>query len=196
MQPVLARIPFVIALVLAAGRPVSANPDVWVTTSYLFRMTENALTGLAVDWHFDPFASSFLFEHVDTDGDGIATASETEVLKTGILAELASRNWYLHLLADDTPLAFTLVDVEPVVEPERLAVTFDFAFDDAVDYRTTDVVASLHDREVFFDFSFAESDFLKVEGALDPSCAFVAGPGRGPTAGHFSTITLRCGDPP
>lgn len=183
-------------LTLAAGSPALANPDVWVTTSYLYRLKEGSVTGLAMDWEFDPVASSFLFDQVDTDMDGVVTAMEAQVMKTGVLGMLAEKNWHLHVMADGVPMPFSLESFEPVFEPDHLMLKFNVVFDEPVDYRSMEMITSLHDDETFFDFSFAPDDFLKVEGPFDPLCGFVVGPGQDLLDGHASTIALRCGEQP
>ncbi len=178
--------------VLVVSSPVLANPDVWVTTTWHFRMAEQSASGLTLEWTFDPFASSYLFNAFDADGDGTVTNEEARAKENALLAPLAGQDWYLTIQGGGEPVSWHVRHVEPVFEREHFGLRLTISLDDL----QAPFAASLHDDILFFDFSFAGNDFLTVEGSLDPACRFVAGPGAGAFEGHVSTITLRCGDPP
>ena len=173
-----------------------ANPDVWISTSYLYRTDGERVTGLDIDWEFDAFASSYLLDEVDRDGDGLVSDVEALELESDIFGPFAEFDWFLHATAGGEPAPFSVAWLDSRFDSDRLVVRLGVLFDEPVPYLASEIVTSLHDDEVFFDFSPAANDFLAVEGPLDPSCRFVVGPGEGLLAGHHSTIALRCGDPP
>lgn len=178
-------------LALVASPPVLANPDVWVTTNWHVRMADHSVAGLTLDWTFDPFASSFLFTTFDTDGDGTVTSQEAQAKEEELFAPIAEEDWYLAILSDGEPIPWHLQHVETVFDPDRFGLRLFVVIDDP----QTPFAASLNDDVLFFDFAFAEDDFLTVEGSVDPACRFAAGAGEDAFEGHTSTITLRCGDP-
>lgn len=177
-------------LALVTSPPVLANPDVWVTTTWHFRMADQSTSGITLEWTFDPFASSYLFTVFDADGDGTVTSEEARANEDGLFAPLAEQDWYLTILEGGEPVSWHVQHVEPVFEPEHFGLRLTVSLDDL----QAPFAASLHDDILFFDFSFAGDGFLTVEGPLDPACRFAAGPGEGAFEGHTSTITLRCGD--
>ena len=179
-------------LALVTSTPVLANPDVWVTTTWHFRMSDQSASGFTLEWTFDPFASSYLFTVFDADGDGTVTSEEAQANEDGLFAPLAEQDWYLTILGSDESATWHVQHVEPVFEPEQFGLRLTISLDNL----QAPFAASLHDDILFFDFSFAGDGFLTVEGPLDPTCRFVAGRGEGAFEGHFSTITLHCGDPP
>lgn len=178
-------------LAFVAPPPVLANPDVWVTTNWHVRMAEHSVTGLTLDWTFDPFASSFLFTTFDTDGDGTVSSQEAQAKEEELFAPIAEQDWYLTILGNGEPVSWHLQDVETVLDPDHFGLRLTVSLDDI----EAPFAASLHDDVLFFDFAFAGDEFLTVEGPVDPACRFVAGAGEGAFEGHTSTITLRCGDP-
>lgn len=185
-----------LALMVVAGPSALANPDVWVTTRHLFTMNDDSVTGLSIDWEFDPIASSFFFDQFDMNDDRVVTDTEAQAMVTEIFGSLAETNWHLHVMADGKPVSFTIESLEPLVGRDRLTLAFHITFDEPVDYRSTEMITSLHDDETFFDFSHAGEGFLKVEGPFDSRCRFVVGSGRDLLEGHTSTITLSCGEEP
>ena len=178
-------------LALVAGTPVLANPDVWVTTNWHIRMADHSVAGLTLEWTFDPFASSYLFTTFDTDGDGTVSSQEAQAKEEGLFAPLAEQDWYLTILGDGEPVSWHLQHVETVFDPDHFGLRLAIVLDDP----QAPFSVGLLDDSLFFDFSFAEDDFLTVEGPVDPACRFVAGAGEGAFGSHSSTITLRCGDP-
>ena len=54
------------------------------------------------------------------------------------------------------------------------------------------MTVSLFDHENFVDFSFPESAFLLVSGAMTPGCSFRAARGTGAQSGHPRPVTLAC----
>ncbi len=179
-------------LVLVASSPVLANPDVWVTTNWQVQVADRSVTGLTLEWTFDPFASSYLFSTFDANGDGTVTSQEAQAKEDELFAPMAEQDWYLTVLGNGEPVSWHLQHVEPLFDPDHFGLRLTVTLDDV----EAPFAASLHDTTLFFDFSFAGDDFLTVKGPVDLACRFVAGAGEGTFREYASTITFRCGDLP
>ncbi|WP_299625074.1 DUF1007 family protein [Pelagibius sp.] len=184
-----------LCLALAFAAPAAqANPDIWVKSKIIYRLQNESVVGLALEWQFDRYFSSRTIDTVDADGDGVFSESEAARLRQEIFDPLSESHYHLHVLSDGAPRDFSVATFEPGIENERLLFRFAVEFGPPVPYTREALVVSQFDERIVFDFAFMEQGFLLVEGPLAAGCKFRIGRGKGPLKGHDKTIALICED--
>ncbi|MEM9550880.1 MAG: DUF1007 family protein [Pseudomonadota bacterium] len=187
-------IAFGLALGCSTAAPVVANPDVWVKVKYLLTFSETALTGLKIDWAFDPFLSNRVITQFDADNDRAFSAEETQALKSALFDPLTDKHYFLQVISGDTAQPIRFDAIVPRIEGDQFAVTFTATPQDPIDYHRTPVAIGTYDADVFFDFTLADAEFLRVDGPFDPSCRFRVQAGEGPLRDVPQTVVLLCSE--
>ena len=180
-------------VVALAVKTALANPDVWVKTTSVYHIEDGAVTGLTVEWRFDPYSSNQTISIFDADGDGVFSAEEADQLRVLTFKPLRAKAFHLHVVVDNEPRAFTVGDFAPRIEDHILVFRFTARFDPPIRYTSEPLIVSFHDRAIVFDFTFAETDFLLVDGSIDPACRFRIGRGEGSLSGHARAVSILCG---
>ena len=183
---------FLAALAASIAGPAAANPDVWVTANYILRLDESAVTELTVNWRFDPYYSDYAIYQYDLDSDGAFSGEELAPLSADLLEPLEDAGYFTTLTAGSLAAPASIPSAEATIDGGALVITYTVRPKQPIAYRDTPISFSLHDEEVFFDFSLAEEDFLLVDGPLDPSCRFRVQRGEGLQKGHRQVISLSC----
>jgi len=179
---------------VATGGAAMANPDVWVKVKYLISFDDTSLTALKVDWTFDAFLSSHALSQFDLNEDRTFDDGETQALRAALFDPLADKNFFVRLFTDDVRQATRLESFAPRVEDDRLGFTFTLVPEAPLAYRGAPTAIGLYDDEIFFDFTLADADFLRVDGPFDPSCRFRIQDGVGPLDGVPQTVVLLCSE--
>lgn len=176
---------------LAPATAALAHPDFWVTVRYALSFDESALTALALDWEYDVFYSNQAVNTYDTDGDGAFSEAEASALQEAIFAPLAEEGYFVRVVSGDTAQPMRLDSFAPRIEGDRLVLSFTLLPDLPLDYQAAPVSFVTHDPRAY-DFSLAEGDFLRVEGAFNADCRFRVEEGSGPLDGLSNTVRLLC----
>ena len=171
--------------------PAVAHPDYWVSVKYLVSFSDTALTELELEWEFDVFYSSQAFNRYDLDRDGEFSEDEARALQSALFAPLAKDGYFVKVFGGASALPMQLGRFTPQIEEDRLVITFSLLPPSPHDYRDAALTFTTHD-EGAFDFTLAESAFLKVKGTYDPTCRFRIGDGEGPLNGIPQTVFLIC----
>lgn len=172
--------------------PAMANPDVWVQIKYLLKFTETAMTGLEIEWTFDPFLSNHAISQFDADGDSKFSEDEVRELRAALFDPLASMGYFMQVFLGETAHPMRPESFDPTIDGDQLAFAFTLAPEDPIDYRKGAVAIGTYDAGIFFDFSLADENFLRVDGPFDPSCRFRIQAGEGPLTGFPQTVVLLC----
>lgn len=180
-------------LCLASATASMAHPDVWVTMQYKLGFSETALTELEVVWAYDVFYSDRAISQYDTDGDSAFSAEEAGVMQEALFGPIAAEGYFVRVFVGETAQRMRLERFAPAVEGDQLAITFSLIPETPIEYRAEPVAIATYDDTVF-DFSLAEQDFLRVDGAFDANCRFRVQAGDGPLEGAPQTIMLICPD--
>lgn len=183
-----------LALLCGLAPPAHANPDVWVRVGYVARFNDAGMTGLQIEWTFDPYFSSRAISQIDTDGNRRLSADEAKRLRTEFFDPLSEQMYFAHVVLGETNVEVTADYLGAEIEDEHLVTRFDVIPEGPLDYRAAPVSFSLHDEEIFFDFSLADENFLLVEGPFDPACRFQVKAGEGPLNGHRQSVVLVCSE--
>lgn len=183
-----------LALGCGAALPASANPDVWVKIKYLLTFNDTALTGLDIDWTFDPFLSSWALEQFDSDEDGAFSAEETTALRAQLFDTLADQSYFVQVLAGETSQVMGVERFAASVAADQIVLAFTLVPETPIDYRAAPVTIGTYDDEIFFDFTLADEAPLRVDGPFDAACRFRVQAGEGALDGASQAVVLLCGE--
>ncbi|MEM6664179.1 MAG: DUF1007 family protein [Pseudomonadota bacterium] len=185
-----------IAFTLGVGLtgPAAANPDIWVTVKHVLRFDDAALTEISMDWTFDKYTSDRAISHFDADGDGAFSDDEAKSLRVEAFDPLAQNDYFVQLETADQAIGTSVDGFRPWIDGDLLVFSFNAVPQDPVAYRQGPVSLSLYDRTIYFDFSFAEENFLLVDGPFDTACRFRIESGDWPLEAHKKTVVLLCGE--
>ena len=186
------------ALVLALAVPLAAtearaNPDVWVETTITVAFEDRRVGGLEFSWAFDDFYSAHTIATYDLDKDGTLNSLEVANLRAETFDPLLPAAYFVHVWSGEEKREGH--DVERFaarIAGTQLVYEFSLALDPPLDPTGDPMTVSLFDRENFVDFSFPESAFLLVRGAMTPGCSFRVARGTGAQSGHPRPVTLAC----
>ena len=181
-----------IVLVCGAAPGAMANPDVWVKVKYTLNFDETSLTGLKIDWLFDPFFSNRAIQQFDKDRDRQLSDAEVAALRAEFFDHFEDKKYFLHVLVPDTPAPMRNESFLAKADAEQFALSLVLVPETPIAYRNGPVIIGTYDDAIFFDFTLADEDFLRVEGPFDPACRFQIRPGDGPLTGQKQAIALLC----
>lgn len=175
--------------------PVVANPDIWVSVKYLLRFDDTAMTQMEIDWRFDQYASNRISGVFDGDSDGVFSQDELEELRVRAFDPLAKHRYHMRIFSGKSPVMFKIGDFAAEIDRDnRVILSFTLSPQTPMDYRTVPISFSQRDLSSYYDFSFAEAEYLRVAGPFDPACRFKVRPGDGPLEGDRNAIALLCED--
>ncbi|MBP5855941.1 DUF1007 family protein [Marivibrio halodurans] len=158
-----ARIPILIIgamFLLAVSAGVArAHPHVWILAEAVLTQTDGKVTGVRLDWSFDPFFSTVLYEDFDWNDDGRFDTEERRAMRDGAFAGLSAVGWFTDVRVDGEPWPVRATDDFDVrISPDDGTVTYELtlAFDEPTDPVATSVTLSLYDPEYYISLEFAE----------------------------------------
>ena len=176
-----------------AAAEARANPDVWVETTIAMAFDDRRVSGLTFSWTFDDFYSAHAIRTYDLDRDGAFNSLESGNLRAETFDPLSAADYYVHVWSGDEKRPGVGVDQFIArIEDTTLVYEFSIPLVPPLDPKNSPVTVSLFDRENFVDFSFPNSDFVLVSGAMGPGCKFSIARGKGAQSGHPRPVTLAC----
>ena len=183
----------VAAAVSLAATEARANPDVWVEASIAVVFADHRVSGLTVSWSFDDFYSAHAIRTYDLDGDGALDPVEAGTLRAETFDPLSGADYHVHVWSGDEKRPGVDVDrFTARIEDATLVYAFSVPLAPPLEPTSDSVTVSLFDRENVVDFSFPDSDFVLVSGAMGPGCKFRVARGTGAQSGHPRPVTLAC----
>ena len=188
--------PWALALALIpalAAAEARANPDVWVETTITVSFDQQRVSGLNFTWTFDDFYSAHAIRTYDLDRDGALDPLEAGRLRAETFDPLSAADYHVHVWSGDEKRPGVDVDrFTARIEDATLVYAFSVRLAPPLDPTSDPVTVSLFDRENVVDFSFPDSDFVLVSGAMGPGCSFRVARGTGAQSGHPRPVTLAC----
>ena len=181
------------AAVSLAATEARANPHVWVETTIAVAFDDRRVSGLTFSWAFDDFYSAHAIRTYDLDGDDALNPLEAGKLRAETFDPLSGAGYHVHVWSGDAKRRGVDVDYfEARIEDATLVYAFSVPLAPPLDPTSGPVTVSLFDPENVVDFSFPDSDFLLVSGAMGPGCTFRVARGTGAQSGHPRPVTLAC----
>ena len=183
----------VAAAVSLAATEARANPDVWVEATVAVAFDDRRVSELTFSWAFDDFYSAHAIRTYDLDGDGALDPLEAGKLRAEIFDPLSAADYHVHVWSGDEKRPGVVVDrFTARIEGATLVYAFSVRLAPPLDPTSDPVTVSLFDRKNVVDFSFPDSDFVLVSGAMGPGCTFRVARGTGAQSGHPRPVTLAC----
>lgn len=154
---------FILGLMVpfAASGAARAHPHVWILAEAVLTQADGKVTGVRLDWSFDPFFSTVLYEDFDWNDDDRFDAEEKRAMRDGAFAGLSAVGWFTDVRVDGAPWPLHATDEFGVsISPDDGTVSYELtlAFEQPVDPVETAVTLSLYDPEYYISLEFAEKE--------------------------------------
>jgi ABC-type uncharacterized transport system substrate-binding protein len=154
----------VAALALGAGS-ANAHPHVWITAkSELVYAPDGSITGVRHAWTFDDMFSAYAVQGLEGKTKGAYSREELAPLALTNVESLHEFGFFTFAKADGTKEKF----VEPVdyfLEYKDSLLTLHFTLPLKTPVKSKELALEVFDPEFFIDFTFADTDPIKLVGA-------------------------------
>ena len=154
--------------IVIAGGVACAHPHVWVTMkSELVYAPDGSVTGVRHAWTFDDMFSVFATQGIESKKKGEFTREELAPLAEVNVTSLKEYDYFTYATANGKKLEFN----DPAAgyyldfDPKESVLTLHFMLPLKAPVKAKELALEVYDREFFVDFSFAEKDPVKLDGA-------------------------------
>ena len=113
----------------------AAHPHVWIEMSSDVVFDDKGMvTAVNIEWTFDDGYAQMALDGLDTDGDGVYSATELEALTRENMDSLKDYDYFLHAFADGKPLRILPAkDAGQIYSNQRLTLYFTVPLETPVD---------------------------------------------------------------
>jgi ABC-type uncharacterized transport system substrate-binding protein len=159
----------VAASLLLGATPAAAHPHVWIDAFVEVLFTDDKITGLRINWTFDPFFTGMATADFDANQDGVLDPQEASTLAALSAENLKESGFFSKVWLDGDPLTIEAVDDFRVwLADDRLHYAFVVAMPSPVDPITTSLDISLYDPTFYVEITPDVIDPLRVKGSRPP----------------------------
>ena len=166
-----------VAAGLAAG-PAHAHPHVVadMLSDVVFDDT-GRIVAINVEWTFDNAYSELAVDGLDTDKDGLYSASELEPLVRENIAALKEYDYFVYAAVDGRKPAFGEVTEYGQIlgDDNRLRMHFAVPLAEPVDPRAARFEYRIYDPDFYIAFDFLGDRPVEALGAIPAGCAVAVG---------------------
>ena len=123
-------------------------------------------TAVTIEWTFDDGYAQMALDGLDTDGDGVYSATELEALTRENMDSLKDYDYFLHAFADGKPLR-----IQPAKDPgqiysnDRLKLYFTVPLETPIDPKKNDFYYRIYDPEFFIAMDYIKDEPVTAQGA-------------------------------
>ena len=150
--------------------PAAAHPHVWIDAFVEVLFAGDRITGLRINWSFDPFFTGMATADFDTNQDGILDQEEAAKLAALSAENLKESGFFSNVWLDGDPLTIHAVDDFKVgLAAGRLTYAFVIAMPVPVDPAKTSLDVSLYDPTFYVEITPDPIDPLRFAGGR-PAC--------------------------
>ncbi len=155
-----------------AGGSAQAHPHVWIDATVGIAVTAGAeARSVAVTWMFDEMYSTVAVFGLDTDGDGVTSSAELELLIGESMVSLQEWNYFLDVRQDGARLKTgKAVDAVASLEDGRLVYRYTVPLAAPADLNAAPLVVRAFDPSFYIDVSFPEDASVAL-GAAPAACS-------------------------
>lgn len=150
-----------------------AHPHVWVTmqTSVVFN-EQGLVSGVAVEWTFDDAYAQTALEGMDSNGDGVYSPDELDVLTRENIDALKDYDYFTFMTVDGKPQARgPIKDAGQVYSNDKLTLHFTVSLPQPVDPRQHKFEVKIFDPEFYISFEYYADEPTDYAGELPKGCA-------------------------
>ena len=158
-------------LLLIAG-PAAAHPHVWIEMSSDVLFDDKGMvTGVNIEWTFDDGYAQMALDGLDTDGDGVYSATELEALTRENLESLKDYDYFLHAFIDGKPMR-----IQPAKDPgqiysnQRLTLYFTVPLETPIDPKKNDFYYRIYDPEFYIAMDYVKDEPVTAQGPMPAGC--------------------------
>jgi ABC-type uncharacterized transport system substrate-binding protein len=160
------------AILALSAATAWAHPHVWIDmSSDVVFDDKGQVTAVNIEWTFDDGYAQVALDGLDTDGDGVYSATELEALTRENMDSLKDYDYFLHAFADGKPLR-----IQPAKDPgqiysnERLTLYFTVPLEKPVDPKKSDFYYRIYDPEFFIAMDYIKDQPVTAQGPLPEGC--------------------------
>jgi ABC-type uncharacterized transport system substrate-binding protein len=146
-------------------RPAQAHPHVWITAvSELIYASDGSISGVRHAWTFDDMFSTYALQGIETKTKGVYSRDELGPLAQTNVESLKEFGFFTFAKADGKKEKF-LEPVDYFLEYKDAALTLHFTLPLKTPVRPKQLALEVFDPSYFIDFTFADKDPVRLNGA-------------------------------
>ncbi len=163
----------VAATLMLLAVPASAHPHVWIEmSSDVVFDTQGMVSAINIEWTFDDGYAQMALDGLDTDGDGVYSATELEALTRENLESLKDYDYFIHAFVDGKPLRVQAAkDAGQIYSNQRLTLYFSVPLEKPIDPRKNDFYYRIYDPEFFIAMDYVKDEPVTAQGPIPAGCA-------------------------
>jgi len=179
---------FTLAAVLAVAGSASAHPHVFVTmVSELVYAPDGTVKAVRHAWTFDDMFSVFATQGIESKKKGEFTREELAPLAKTNIESLKDFDYFTLANANGRKTDFAEPAPDYYVEFKDQLLTLHFTLPFKAPVKAQELAIEVYDPSYFVDFSFAEKDPVKANGAPAQCKMSVTRPGDPAASGQVPT---------
>jgi ABC-type uncharacterized transport system substrate-binding protein len=162
----------------AAAAPASAHPHVWIEMrSDVVFDDKGQITAMNLMWTFDDGYAQMAIDGLDTNGDGVYSASELEPLTKENIASLKDYEFFTVMRFNGQKLALgEVTEFGQIWSNDKLQLHMRVPLQAPVDPTKGEFVAKVYDPDFFIAIDYAKDEPITAIGAMPKTCAIVMKP--------------------
>jgi ABC-type uncharacterized transport system substrate-binding protein len=148
-----------------------AHPHVFIDNRVTLLFEAGKLTGFRTDWRFDEVFAEDMLMQFDSDGDGMFSPTESDVLGQQTLPNLAGFRYFTHASVDGVDFPdLAPSEFKASVEGGMLHFELTFTLRQPIDPRQQKLRLEISDREYYVEVLLAGAEAVQLEGDGAAGC--------------------------
>lgn len=167
-----------LASLAAAAAPALAHPHVWIEMrSDVVFNDQGQVSAMNLMWTFDDGYAQMALEGLDTNGDGVYSPSELELLTKENIASLKDYEFFTVMRFNGQKQALgEVTQFGQIWSNDKLQLHMQVPLKVPVDPTRGEFVAKVYDPDFFIAIDYAKDDPVTAIGAMPKACQVVVKP--------------------
>ncbi len=167
-----------LAALAASASPALAHPHVWIEMrSDVVFNDQGEITAMNLMWTFDDAYAQMALDGLDTNGDGVYSPSELELLTKENIASLKDYEFFTVMRFNGQKQALgEVTEFGQIWSNEKLQLHMQVPLKVPVDPTKGEFVAKVYDPDFFIALDYAKDDPVTTIGAMPKACQVVVKP--------------------
>lgn len=167
-----------LASLAAAVSPAMAHPHVWIEMrSDVVFNDQGQVTAMNLMWTFDDGYAQMALDGLDTNGDGVYSPSELDLLTRENIASLKDYGFFTVIRFNGQKQALgEVTEYGQIWSNDKLQLHMQVPLQVPVDPTRGEFVAKVYDPDFFIAIDYARDDPVTAIGAMPKTCQVVVKP--------------------
>jgi ABC-type uncharacterized transport system substrate-binding protein len=165
-------------LAVCASAPALAHPHVWIDMrSDIVFSDDGLIKGVNLEWTFDDGYTQMALDGLDSNGDGVYSQAEIELLTRENIASLKDYEFFTVMRVNgDKQEIGEVTEFGQIWSNDKLALHFHVPLKSPVDPAKGQFTVKVYDPEFFIAIDYVKDDPVTALGKIPAACKLVVKP--------------------